>query len=421
MLKVDDYSHLFRFDLGSARAKALCQKPMTSGEVLFLTPQWKRDGGVGTHVQASAAVLAQHGFQVNVLAAKIDADEPVAGVTLFHRPELLNVHAPVRVRVGEAMSSSPSVVHLHQVDDPEIVELMHSDAPVVISAHGYTACTAGLYYFQPGEECTRAHGLGCLPHLTPRGCAHARISKSLPAKFRTATRGLAALKRADLAISYSTAVDRHLATNGVTARKIVPYFPTMDAKPGSGHQARRRVVFAGRIVPPKGVDILIRAARSVDGEFVICGDGRRLEAMRELARELGVEQRVCFKGWLDPDALADEFAHASIVVVPSVWPEPFGIVGIEAFAAGRPAVASATGGIVDWMEDGVTGLCFAPGDELGLVRALNELLAEPERQRTMGLAGSRMVAERFSPRAHLAALLAGYETARSTWQAAGRS
>jgi glycosyltransferase involved in cell wall biosynthesis len=190
----------------------------------------------------------------------------------------------------------------------------------------------------------------------------------------------------------------------------------MPAKSGAGHETRRRVVFAGRIVMSKGIDVLIRAACRVEAEFVICGEGRRLDDMRRLAQRLGIAERVCFKGWLDAERLADEFANASLVVMPSVWPEPFGLVGIEALAAGRPAVASLTGGVVDWLEDGVAGLGVPPGDELELARALNELLADPGRQAAMGMAGRRVVADRFSPERHVAALLGGYRAARAHWQ-----
>lgn len=74
----------------------------------------------------------------------------------------------------------------------------------------------------------------------------------------------------------------------------------------------------------------------MQGEYVICGDGWRLEAMRKLARRLGVHDRVDFPGWLGGEQLAEQLANASIVVVPSLWPEPFGLVGLEAMASGRP-------------------------------------------------------------------------------------
>jgi glycosyltransferase involved in cell wall biosynthesis len=72
--------------------------------------------------------------------------------------------------------------------------------------------------------------------------------------------------------------------------------------------------------------------------------------------------------------------------------------------------------MVDWLEDGVSGLHVPAGDAPALARALNELLADPERQSAMGIAGRRVVAERFSPDRHLAALLEGYRSALATWR-----
>jgi glycosyltransferase involved in cell wall biosynthesis len=386
--------------------------------VLLVMPQWARDGGVATHVIASAGVLAEHGVNVSVLAARVDPDEPQTDVQLFHSPDLFNTKLSPELRLGEATSSRPAVIHMHQVDDPELVAFMQSSAPVVLSAHGYVACTSGLHYFKPGQECTRSHGSGCIPNLTLRGCGHTRQVNVFPAAYKRASRAVAALRRVDVAISYSSAVDRHLSANGIARRVVVPYFPTVTPIAGSGHATRRRVVFGGRVVAPKGVAVLVRAAQSVDAEFVVCGDGWRLEEMRDLARQLEVQERVLFKGWLGANDLARELAEASVVVMPSVWPEPFGLVGIEAFAAGRPVVATSTGGIGDWLDDGINGFSVPPGDPQALADALNELLADPVRQQAMGAAGQATVAARFSPQIHLAALTAAYRTARSHWESA---
>ena len=386
------------------------------GRVLFVTPLWGRDGGVGAHVKESAAALARAGIDVHVLAARVRSDEQAPGVTVHERPQLLDGHAPVRTRLGPAIDGGAEIVHIHQLDEPALVKALQAEAPIVISAHGFPGCTSGVYYFAPGHECTRAHGPGCVVNLLARGCAHTRYPRTLPAKYRNVTRGLAVLRSADLVISYSSAVDRHLAVNGLTRRTIVPYFPTMTPREGSGHATRRRVVFAGRLVIDKGVDALIEAASSVDGEFVICGEGRREPKLRALAGRVGAEQRIRFRGWVGPDELAQELADASVVAVPSLWPEPFGIVGIEALAAGRPAVGSATGGIGDWLEDGVCGTTVAPGDAGALAQALSDLLDDPERQHTMGLAGRALVAERFSPERHVAKLLEGYAGARASWR-----
>jgi len=399
-----------------ARASTTSQRAETPMKLLLVTPRWTRDGGVGAHLMASAGALAESGLEVHVAAARIDSSSGVSGVTLHRSSELFNTQLSPDLRLGEALSAGPSIVHLHQVEDPALVERLQAIAPVVISAHGYIACTSGVHYFRPGQECTRAHGPGCVPNLALRGCAHTRHIRPLPSSYKRAGAGAAALRRADLAVSYSSAVDRHLAVNGVTRRSVVPYFPTTTPNTAPRIGDRRLVVFGGRVVAPKGVAVLIGAARSVEADFVICGDGRQLDAMRRLARRLGVADRVRFTGWLSADDLAAEFAQASIVAVPSVWPEPFGLVGIEALAAGRPVVASLTGGVGDWLQDGVSGLCVEPGNVGALAQALNELLADPARQSAMGAAGRDAVATRFSPEKHVSALVEGYRTARSTWE-----
>jgi glycosyltransferase involved in cell wall biosynthesis len=410
---VGDFSRVSRTPQGAENV------PETPTSVLMVTPRWIRDGGVATHVMASASALAEQGIDVHVVVAKAEADEPAAGVTVHTSPALLDTHRPPSERLGEMLAIERSVAHLHQLDDPDLVAHLRLGSPTVISMHGYSACTSGVHYFRPGQECTRHHGPGCIPNLVVRGCAHTRDPRGWPVAYARASRAVDALRQADLSISYSSVVDRHLATNGVTRRRVLPLLLTVVPKVGSGHEQRRRVVFAGRIVAPKGIGVLIRAASAVDGEFVICGDGWQLEAMRRLARRKGVLERVHFKGWLPAAELAQELADASVVVVPSLWPEPFGLVGIEALAAGRPVVASATGGIEDWLADGVNGISVPPGDSSALARALNTLLSSPGRQAELGSAGRQMVAARFAPQRYVAALVDAYAAARAEWQARG--
>jgi glycosyltransferase involved in cell wall biosynthesis len=384
--------------------------------VLLVTPVWTRDGGVATHVEASAAALARAGVEVHVLAVRDESERPVPGVTVHASPELFRRELEPERRVGAALSREYSVIHTHQFDEPQVTAYMQRRAPVISSVHGFSNCTSGVHYFRPGEECRRAHGPGCVPNLIARGCAHTRDPRWLPRSYRRAGDARTSLRRSDLTITYSSAIDRHMAANGVVHRAIVPLFSTVPAAQGSGHEGRRRVLFAGRLVRPKGVDVLLRAAGEVEAEFVICGEGKQLEALRRLARRLGVHDRVTFTGWLGAEQLARELAEASVVAIPSLWPEPFGMVGIEAFAAGRPVVASATGGVEDWLEDGRSGLCVPAGDVRALAAALSQLLADPARQREMGAAGRIAVGERFTEERHVAALLDAYETATGTWQ-----
>ncbi|HOJ68105.1 MAG TPA: glycosyltransferase family 4 protein [Candidatus Hydrogenedentes bacterium] len=92
-------------------------------------------------------------------------------------------------------------------------------------------------------------------------------------------------------------------------------------------------------------------------------------------------------GWLTPEETLRACATSSVIVVPSVWHEPFGLVAVEAMATGRPVVASRTGGLADIIVDGETGILVSPGDPEALADAIAKLLSEPETRARMGAAG----------------------------------
>jgi len=384
--------------------------------VLIVMPRWVRDGGVGAHLMRSAAALARTGVKVSVLVGRVESDERFPGVELHHSPMLYKTDA-MAPRFDEALAGEPEVVHLNQLDDLDVLAYLRRRAAVLVSAHGYLSCASGEHYFRAGDGCRRAHGPGCVPNLLLRGCAHRWNVTSYPADLRRAGHATRVLREADAAIAYSHAMDAHLRAAGVARRHVVPYFPTLDPAP-SGGGSRRRVLFAGRLVPSKGGETLLRAIAKLDAELVVCGDGVQARRLRSLADKLGISGRVDFRGWLGPAELAREFAEAAVVAVPSLWPEPFGLVGIEGFAASRPAVGRATGGIPEWLEHGVSGFTVPAGKPRPLADALGQLLDDEALRRAMGEAGRESVAARYSPASHLAAVGAAYAAARAHWEAA---
>jgi D-inositol-3-phosphate glycosyltransferase len=174
---------------------------------------------------------------------------------------------------------------------------------------------------------------------------------------------------------------------GVDVHRFVPHGPTAPRD-----RQRRRIVSIGRLVPRKGVDDVIRAlAALADVELVIAGgpseaaletdpEARRL---REVARRAGVTDRVRLRGAV-PRAEVPALLRSADVVVCTPWYEPFGIVPLEAMSCGVPVVASAVGGMLDTVVDGVTGLHVPPRDPQALALALRRLLDDPDLCRRMG-------------------------------------
>jgi glycosyltransferase involved in cell wall biosynthesis len=173
--------------------------------------------------------------------------------------------------------------------------------------------------------------------------------------------------------------------------------------------ARHRIVCVGRLVPRKGFDLVIRAMALLadkgedDVELVIVGGADaasfagdpETKRLSELAKELGVDERVHLRGQL-PQAHMPAVLRSADLVVCSPWYEPFGIVPLEAMACGVPVVAAAVGGLTDSIVHGVTGLHVPPKDPEAIAEAVCALLGDPERLQAFGAAGRARVESRYS-------------------------
>src|SRR5215212_7501961 len=146
-----------------------------------------------------------------------------------------------------------------------------------------------------------------------------------------------------------------------------------------------RVVFVGRLAPQKGVSTLVEAAgllKDPSAQVLLVGDGPERKALEKEAKRLGVGGRLHFVGFLAHDRLPAVFAHADLLVLPSLY-EELGTVLLEAMQAGLPIVASKTGGIPDVIEDGVNGILVPSGEPEELAHAINRLLADRDLARRL--------------------------------------
>lgn len=171
-----------------------------------------------------------------------------------------------------------------------------------------------------------------------------------------------------------------------------------------------RIVTIGRLVPRKGVDLVIRAMRALadrgvnDVELVIAGgagDAKGLEEDPEarrllaLASELSVADRVILRGQV-PRERMPELLRSADAVVCAPWYEPFGIVPLEAMACGIPVVAAAVGGLIDTVVDGQTGMHVPPRNPEALSVAIQQVIENPDEARELGRAGHARVHARYS-------------------------
>jgi glycosyltransferase involved in cell wall biosynthesis len=323
---------------------------------------------------------------------------------------------------------APDLAFVHITTGPETEAAVMDVAPAVLFAHGYYGtCISGAKTHKSPvpTPCGRPFGLGCLLHYYPHRCGGLSPVTMLR-EFRRNSGRNALLPSYRAVVANSRHIRDELVANGCDPVRVHAV-PLPVGEPGenggdsaagassSSAPAEWRLLFLGRMDMLKGgrtlLDALpaIRARSDRPLRVTFAGDGPdRAEWER---RATGVERAdggiaVEFVGWKRGAELEALWARTDLLVVPSLWPEPFGLVGPEAGLRGVPAAAFAVGGIPDWLLDGVNGH-LAPADPptaAGLADAVARCLRDPAAHARLRQ-GAREVARRFDRRAHLEALL----------------
>jgi len=355
-------------------------------------------GGQNVHVAALSAAMARRGAEVVVYTRRDDPGLPrrVAfqpGVTVEQ----------VDAGPAEPVGKDELLPHMDEFAD-RLWWSWRADPPDVVHAHfwmsGRAALAAGRRLGLPVVQ--TFHALG----VVKRRHQGARDTSPPQRTLEEAT----IVRRADAIVATCSDEVFELARMGADLRRIsvVPCGVDLDqftpAGPAEARApGRHRLVVVSRLVERKGIGNAVTALARVPGaELVVAGgpdaellgadpEARRLQA---LAARAGVAGRVRFRGRVGRGAMPALLRSADVVVcVP--WYEPFGIVPLEAMACGAPVVASAVGGLVDTVVDGVTGLHVPPRRPDLLAEALHALLADPARRVALGRAGARRARRRY--------------------------
>jgi glycosyltransferase involved in cell wall biosynthesis len=196
-------------------------------------------------------------------------------------------------------------------------------------------------------------------------------------------------ERCERLIVASNSMRADLVQNGFQPEKIEVLPPV--PRPGavavrSNFSSRNLLIFTGQIIRGKGLDVLLESLAKVKVPFecVILGDGSHRTYCEQLSRSLGLEDRVSFKGHARQSELNEYYSQASLVLLSSVWPEPFGMIGLEGMRHALPLVAFDAGGVKEWIIDGYNG-CLVPWmDKAAFASRVEQLLVDKPRAKKLG-------------------------------------
>jgi len=305
----------------------------------------------------------------------------------------------------------PDVAYVHRWADVESLDRLRSALPVVrfVHDHDMYCLREHKFFYLSGEICHLPAGPRCLLCLPfSRGFGPFRLRqwpRALPAKQReiALNRSLAHIAVASHYMK-SQLLMNSFASDKISVLPLFTHMPKERTDPPNGRE--KILLYVGQIVRGKGLDLLLKAlARlSYPCSLLVAGSGSWEKRCVHIATQLGLTSRVKFLGWQPREALPALFQVAHMVVMPSRWAEPFGLVGLEAMAFGRPVVAFDVGGIPEWFEDGRTGFLVPAGDIEAFAERIDRLLQDDALARMLGRQGREAAETRFSTERHLTAL-----------------
>ncbi|SHL22021.1 Glycosyltransferase involved in cell wall bisynthesis [Pseudonocardia thermophila] len=366
-------------------------------------------------VDQERALLAAAGHDVDLFGR---ASDDIARMPLPQKA-LVPLRVPwnpaVRTELAAHLRRTrPDVVHVHStfplLSASVVAACADADVPAVATLHNYgQVCATGTLH-RAGARCTQCiptRGAAAVWHGCYRNSRLASVPVALALganrqRWRTGIRRFLCISAAqrDLLVAAGMPGERL-----VVQHNIVPEPPERRTGPGE------HVLFLGRLSPEKGVPVLLRAWERIGPRLglplLLVGSGTLDDTVAAWAagradvRMLGLRSRA---------ECAHLVARATAVVAPSVWPEAFGLVAVEAMAAGVPVVAAASGALPEIVEHRVTGLLHEPGDAVGLAAALAEVV-EPACNAALGHAARADYLRRFAPEVGVPALVAQYEAA----------
>ena len=377
-------------------------------KILIVNDKINLAGGAEVYGWTVAKGLRQRSHLVTFLAGEGTRPDDIGGVEVLMAKDL-------RLdRLEETLEGkSFEIAYLQNISKGEVVDFFAKRYSTIRFIHDHATYCPGTakYWFAKKQPCDQPLSWRCCKYAWCQKCM-SRNPKEAWSKLASLPKLLKACQKLNKLVAASEYVKSQLVLNGLMEQKIDvnPLFgfedpighsvPELDQ---TGDGDKPAVLFVGRIFLEKGLGHLLRASRVINTphQIRVVGDGWDLERCKKLAGWLDISHQVKFLGWLEREKVREEIKKSYLLVVPSLWPEPFGLVGIEAMSYAKPVVSYGTGGIGGWLKDGQNGLVAQYGDISSLAQAIDRLLSDPSLASRLGSRGLEMAKTEFSLSRHL--------------------
>ena len=300
------------------------------------------------------------------------------------------------------------------------MELLFKLGPVIRHLHTPSIFCPGndKFWSSSEKQCEIKFGYKCLINAYTKRCCN-RHPKRLIAAFQNTSYEInIAKEKYNSLIANSSFLLNEAIKAGYDKKKIdlIAYFTNSTSDIKSYENDFPKITFIGRLSETKGIrylleSLLIIIKKIPNVKLDIVGRGHSEKFFFSLIDKYDLKSSVNFLGWADKQMIDNYLSRASVVAFPSIYPESFGIVGIEAMMRGRPVVGFDVGGVKDWLKNQETGFLVKAKDIRGFADAIIKILQNGKLRNQMGIRAREVALSKFSEEIHMSKLLKSYERA----------
>lgn len=394
--------------------------------VLHINQSYRIRGGAEVYVHQLQELLPQY----NVTSFFIAVSEPskenrfdISGKDIF-------LEQKPKKEVEEFLISylednKIDLIHIHSVSNKDLVKFCLDKKPVIRSMHEPRMfCPGRQKFFLKSETiCQKPFGLHCCIHAYTERCQDSRVPLEVMKSYANVNFEINyAAKRYKYMLAMSDYIKKESVLAGIPEQNIIvnPYFtPAVNISNDVlvDKKDTKRIVFVGRLHPSKGVHTLIRSLKNIlknqnNVLLDVIGDGSFKNEVTNLISSENIPiEKVILHGWLSHSETVKKIENGYLVVFPSIYPEAFGIVGIEAMMYAKPVVAFDAGGVSTWLQNNITGFLVVVKDEKAFEEKVYKLLNDKELYQKFSINARKSALEKFTPEIHLKTLVELYKGA----------
>lgn len=314
----------------------------------------------------------------------------------------------------------PDILHIHGIKNFDLIEGLSSYYPIVKTMHSYEFCPTRNKFHRVGNKiCTHPTGKVCKQDMLFKRCAKKWKSAERKAFYECSQELIKRDQQITRIITHTKYLKEEAILSGYSQEqmRVVPFYVSEPSDFIGLAKADNQILYCGGLSREGGLEYLIRDLASLPRRprwtLKIVGAGHELEGIKKLAHKLKIRHRLAFSSDTEGASFAKHIQESLLVAIPSLWPEPYGRVALEALNNKKLVIAYRVGGIPEWIRDEETGLLVKPGDRKAFLSKISSVLETPGAFQEMAKAGSREVRENLTRENHAKEILAIYKEAQA--------